>query len=125
MSLHLTHGQRALLEAELVRRQHQLDARLAAHHQGLSRAEHAHVVLEQDGDDAPQREGEREVDMAISDRTLQELGEVSAALRRVPTDDYGVCADCDLEIPFDRLKAEPWATRCVGCEAAREAARGR
>jgi DnaK suppressor protein len=122
MSLHLTPGQRALLEAELVRRQHQLDARLAAHHQGLSRAEHASAVLAQDGDDAPQREGERELDMALSDRTLQELGEVSSALRRVQGEHFGLCADCGAEIPFDRLKVEPWALRCVGCEAAHERA---
>jgi DnaK suppressor protein len=123
MAHHLTAGQRALLEAELVQRQHGLDAQLAAHHQGLSRAEHAHAVLEQDGDDAPQREGEREIDMAISDRTLQELGAVSAAIRRVHADDFGICADCAAEIPFDRLRAEPWALRCVDCESAHEARR--
>ena len=121
MTHHLTHGQRALLEAELVRRQHLLDARLAEHHQGLSRAEHASAVLAQDGDDAPQREGEREVDMALSDRTLVELGQVSAAMRRVQAEDFGVCTDCGVDIPFDRLKVEPWATRCVACESAQEA----
>lgn len=125
MSQHLTSGQRALLEAELVRRQHQLDAQLAAHHGGLSRAEHASAVLAQDGDDAPQREGERELDMALSDRVTQELGEVSTAIRRVHSDTFGLCADCGAEIPFDRLKVEPWTTRCVDCESAHERATGR
>jgi DnaK suppressor protein len=125
MSQHLTSGQRALLEAELVRRQHQFDAQLAAHHGGLSRAEHASVVLAQDGDDAPQREGEREIDLALSDRVIQELGSVSSAIRRVHADGFGLCADCGAEIPFDRLKAEPWATRCVACESAHEEAAGR
>ena len=41
MTQTLTHGQRALLEAALTQRQHQLDRRLAEHHSGLSRAEHA------------------------------------------------------------------------------------
>lgn len=120
MSTHLTTGQRALLEAALVQRQHQLDRQLAEHHQGQSRAEHARDVLQQDGDDAPQREGERELDMALSDRGLQELGEVSAALARVHGADYGLCGDCGAEIPFDRLKVEPWALRCVACEGRRE-----
>jgi DnaK suppressor protein len=120
MRPHLTPGQRALLEAELVRRQHQLDATLATRTEGLSRAEHAHAVLKQDGDDAPQREGERELDLALSDRTLVELGEVSAALRRLHAEDFGLCGDCGDEIPFDRLKVEPWAQRCVACEAVRE-----
>jgi DnaK suppressor protein len=118
MSRHLTSGQRALLEAELVRRQHQLDTALNEQTQGLSRAEHARAVLEQDGDDAPQRDGEREVDLALSDRTMVELGEVSAAIRRVHAGEFGLCGDCGSEIPFDRLKVEPWALRCVACETA-------
>jgi DnaK suppressor protein len=73
-----------LLEAELVQRQHQLDKRLAEHTQGQSRAEHAREVLLQDGDDAPQREPERELDMALTDRETRELGAVSEALRRLP-----------------------------------------
>jgi DnaK suppressor protein len=122
MSEHLTAGQKALLEAALVQRQHQLDRRLADHTQGLSRAEHAREVLQQDSDDEPQREGEREVDMALNDLELQELGEVSNALRRLKSSQFGLCTDCDSEIPFDRLKVEPWALRCVSCESQRERA---
>jgi len=121
MSQHLTAGQKALLEAELEQRQHQLDKRLADHTQGLSRAEHAREVLLQDGDDAPQREPERELDMALTDRETRELGAVSDALRRLRSGDYGVCTDCEVDIPFDRLKVEPWALRCVACETKREA----
>ena len=117
---HLTAGQRALLEASLLQRQHQLDRRLAEHHGGLSRAEHAHDMLEQDGDDAPQREGERELDMALSDLETRELGAVSQALARLGTNTYGACVDCQAEIPFDRLKAESWALRCVACETLQE-----
>jgi DnaK suppressor protein len=121
----LTPGQRALLEAALVQRQHQLDRRLVEQMQGLSRAEHAREVLLQDGDDAPQREGERELDLALTDIETQQLGEVSDALRRLrasagDSTAYGVCTDCGIDIPFDRLKVEPWAQRCVACESGRE-----
>lgn len=116
----LTPGQRALLEAELKLRQGELDRTLAAHQGGLGRVEHAEELLAQDGDDAPQRDADREVDLARSDRTLQELGRVSVALRRVHDADFGVCRDCDEPIPFDRLKLEPWAERCVACESAQE-----
>lgn len=122
MSTHLTSGQKALLEASLEQRIKQLDRRLAEHHDGLSRADHAREVLLQDGDDAPQREPEREIDMALSDLETRELGVVSQALQRLRHGDYGRCADCGAEIPFDRLKAEPWALRCVPCESAREQA---
>lgn len=119
-NLDLTPGQRALLEAALVQRQHQLDRRLQAHHDGHSRAEHAHEVLLQDGDDAPQRAGEREIDMALSDLELRELGAVSRALQRLHTPAYGHCSDCGCGIAFDRLLAEPWAERCVDCERTHE-----
>jgi DnaK suppressor protein len=117
---HLTTGQQAWLEAELQQRQAQLDRRLSEHHGGLSRAEHAREVLLQDGDDAPQREGERELDMALSDLETRELGAISQALKRLKEGAYGICADCEADIPFDRLKAEPWALRCVSCAAAQE-----
>ena len=120
----LTSGQRALLQAALTQRQHQLDRQLAEHQQGLSRAEHAREVLQQD-EDAPQRGAEREMDMALSDREMRELGEISQALRRLTGDDFGRCADCGAGIPFDRLKAEPWAQRCVACEGTRERAAAR
>jgi len=114
MSHPLTAGQRALLEAALVQRQHQLDRQIEEQQQGLSRADHAREVL--------QREGERELGMALADRELQELGAVSTALRRLDSGSYGRCSDCDADIPFDRLKAEPWALRCVACESRHEQA---
>lgn len=120
MSSQLTAGQRALLAAALTQRQHELDRRLAQHHGGVSRAEHAREVLLQDGDDAPQRDADREVDMVLSDLETQELGRVSEALRRVHAADFGQCTDCGEAIAFDRLKVEPWALRCVVCETQRE-----
>ena len=123
---HLTAGQHALLESALQQQLQQIDRRLAEHLGGTSRAEHAHQVLQQDGDDAPQREAERELDQALGDRDTVALGEVSAALARLRdagAGRYGLCADCDAEIPFDRLKVEPWALRCVACQTAIE--RGR
>jgi DnaK suppressor protein len=120
MSAHLTDAQRTQLRTALEMRQSELDQRLAAHRQGLSRADHAREVLQQDGDDAPQRDSDREVELALSDQELQELGEVSRALQRLPGERYGLCTSCGVEIPFDRLKLEPQAMRCVACEAKHE-----
>ena len=120
MSSHLTTGQRALLRAELELRQRQLDRQLDTHQDGQSRADHAREVLERDYDDAPQRAMDREVDMALSDIDLQTLGAISRALQRLDDDDFGLCGDCGTEIPFDRLKVEPYALRCVRCESRHE-----
>lgn len=122
MSSQLTAGQRALLQAELIRRQGELDRQVAEHQGGLSRVEHAREVLSQDSDDVSHREADREMDMALGDRETAELGAVSAALRRLREDRYGDCADCGEAIAFDRLKVEPWALRCVACESRRECA---
>jgi RNA polymerase-binding transcription factor DksA len=120
MSTHLTAGQRALLKAELELRQRQLDRQLDTHQDGQSRAEHAREVLERDYDDAPQRAMDREVDMALSDIDVQTLGAISRALQRIDDEDFGHCGDCGTEIPFDRLKVEPYALRCVRCESRHE-----
>lgn len=124
MSHFLTQGQRALLQQLLQMRMHELDRRVALHAGGASRSDQARELLQQDGDDAPQRDAACEVTMARADRDINELGDVSNALARVHDADFGRCADCAESIPFDRLKLEPWALRCVACEAKRERGSG-
>jgi len=123
MRKHLTTGQHALLEAELQQRRKALGEQLARHLHDQTRAERAHEVLQQDGDDAPQRAPERHIAAALTDREQRELDAVAAALDRLARGAYGDCSDCGAEIPFDRLKVEPWATRCVPCETRHESTR--
>lgn len=120
MNMRLTAGQRARLGEVLGVRQRALQQQLRVHHEGLSRVEHAEQLLQQDGDDAPQRAADREVDQALSDLDVREAAAIADALRRLQTDSYGLCVDCGAAIPFDRLLVEPHALRCVPCEAARE-----
>lgn len=122
MPSHLTVDQRALLEADLKQRHRQLELQLNEHLAGDSRVEHAQSLLEQDSDDRERHVGDREVDMARSDTELMQLVAIGAALGRVQGEGYGQCVDCDAPIPFNRLKLEPWAARCVACETAREQA---
>ncbi len=120
MSRHLGAGQRALLQTELEMRRRRLGQTLSVHHQGASRVEHAHEALAQDEDSARRHAMDREVDMALSDLDIAELGAVSRALVRLHEGDYGMCTDCRAEIPFDRLRVEPQAERCVPCASRRE-----
>ena len=124
MSTTLTAGQRALIENALRMRLAELERQIAARQEGGSRPEHASSFLEQDADDAPQRSADREVDLALSDAEMQELGRVSSALGRLDDADFGFCRQCGVQIPFDRLKIEPQAVRCVACESAAEADAG-
>ncbi|MBT3355926.1 hypothetical protein HN784_00625 [bacterium] len=43
------------------------------------------------------------------------LNEVDEALERMEAGTYGHCANCDEEIPIERLRAYPAATSCVKC----------
>lgn len=116
----LTPEQRAHLRDGLEARRAQLEAQLELHQGGRSQADHAREIVERDYDDAPQRAHEREVDMALSELDRQELGQIGRALGRLDDEDFGICIDCGQTIPFERLKAEPYALRCVACESQRE-----
>ncbi|MCH7342750.1 TraR/DksA family transcriptional regulator [Pelomonas sp. CA6] len=121
MSSALTPGQHALLEAALVRRQHELERTLHTQLGDQDRVAHAREQLLQDLDGETAHEADREVDLARSDRGLQALREIGAALTRLREDaDYGRCTDCGAAIPFDRLKLQPEALRCVACQGALE-----
>ncbi len=120
MSTHLTAAQRAQLEAELRSRRRELETQIAHQLDGRTRPEHARDVLLQDGDDAPARDADREVDLARSDQDLSAMRALNEALARLETAQYGVCVDCDAHIPFDRLRHNPQVLRCIACQTALE-----
>lgn len=41
---------------------------------------------------------------------------IEAALARIDSEEYGVCADCGDAISSARLEAIPWAVRCIACQ---------
>jgi DnaK suppressor protein len=46
------------------------------------------------------------------------LREISDALHRIETGQYGVCLECEEAISTKRLEALPWARYCVTCQEA-------
>jgi DnaK suppressor protein len=61
-----------------------------------------------------------DLSLALIDRHVQEIRDIDAARARIREGGFGVCADCGLEIAFERLLAYPTATRCVACQEQRE-----
>jgi len=57
--------------------------------------------------------------MAKANRSAAELRlqRVEAALRRIASDDYGSCLRCEEPVGFKRLKVQPEATLCIGCQS--------
>ena len=62
--------------------------------------------------------GQRELTVELVDRALRRLRDVESALHRLAKGDYGACTDCDEPISVRRLRAIPWASRCVRCQEA-------
>lgn len=111
------------LHATLQARRAQLDGQRLDHLDGQTRAEHARAVLLQDGDDAPQRDAEREVDLARTDRDAVALAQIDAALQRLARGHYGLCTSCGTPIASARLQLNPEAARCLACETQLEQGR--
>jgi len=61
-----------------------------------------------------------DLDLADTDRDLEELRDVEAALARIDLGTYGMCVQCGGPIPLDRLTAFPTAKRCQPCQAMHE-----
>ena len=51
-----------------------------------------------------------------SERDLNELQAIEAALGRIADGSYGTCAQCGSEIEAARLKVQPTAVRCMRCQ---------
>jgi DnaK suppressor protein len=51
-----------------------------------------------------------------------QLARLDGALRRLAEQgqDFGLCEECEEQIPARRLQLMPWATRCAGCQGRRE-----
>ncbi len=120
MNTTLSTAQRQTLQDALLARRAALEAQRLGHLAGQSRAAHAREVLLQDGDDAPQRDAEREVDFDRTDRDATSLAEVDQALQRLALGTYGACIDCHEPIDPVRLQAGPHFARCLACEALHE-----
>lgn len=58
-----------------------------------------------------------DLEIARLDRQVNEIRRIEAAFRRVEVGIYGACHDCDGDIGYERLRNQPFAERCVACQA--------
>lgn len=66
---------------------------------------------------------EQQRDLALRDRSEQQLELVDAALERIEAGTYGTCVRCGNPIAPARLEALPWAAHCIDCQSALDRAR--
>ena len=60
---------------------------------------------------------EQQRDLALRDRSIQQLELVDAALARLEAGTFGTCLRCGKPIAPARLEALPWAAHCIECQA--------
>ena len=63
---------------------------------------------------------QEDLDFVLVDMQAQTLENIRTALARLHAGEYGICHDCDEEIPEKRLRALPFATRCISCQTSAE-----
>jgi DnaK suppressor protein len=56
---------------------------------------------------------DRELEEGLEEGAQHTLEQVNAALKRIEDGTYGTCEACGKPIGEDRLRALPWASRCI------------
>lgn len=81
--------------------------------------------LDSDSEERAQQLEDSEVIDALGNETRKELHKINAALKRMADDEYGICEECDDAIGAERLKAHPYARKCIDCASLDEEVRRR
>lgn len=77
------------------------------------------AAIEPGGDiyDQASSERDRELGLLLGDREREKIHSIDEALLRITEGDYGICEECDEDIPLGRLKAMPFTRHCVKCKS--------
>lgn len=68
---------------------------------------------------------QEDIEFALIQMKAETLHKINEALQRLEEGAYGNCFECGEEISRQRLRALPFAVRCIDCEEARETAQKR
>jgi DnaK suppressor protein len=76
------------------------------------------VCIEQAADTMDQVQAAEARELALSnlDRSARRLRQIENALCRLEVGEYGTCANCEVEIGPNRLRAVPWTQLCLKCQ---------
>jgi DnaK suppressor protein len=67
--------------------------------------------------DQSSQENDLHVRLALKQTDSKLLRAIEEAIHRIDQGVYGICMDCENEIPTLRLDAVPWTRLCVDCKA--------
>ena len=76
---------------------------------------HTEEPVEKDfAEQVTQRENDDVLD-ALDDEAKHAVRRIDNALQRIKAGEYGLCLECGIEIPEQRLQAVPYAEYCISC----------
>jgi len=78
------------------------------------------IAVERSADQLDEIQCTCERDLAIRNAARESilLADVRAALGRIRDGSFGTCIECEWAINPKRLRAVPWAARCIACQDA-------
>jgi DnaK suppressor protein len=113
MSGERTERLRQLLLARRQEVQQQIDALLAQHRADQTRLREESVA---DTEDLSTQNSNSHQQLSILEARNQTRLQLDGALQRLEDGAYGLCEDCQKPISEERLKALPFARRCIDCQ---------
>jgi DnaK suppressor protein len=66
--------------------------------------------------DQASSERDREMGLLLGDREREKVRSIDEALLKIENGEYGICEECEEDIPIGRLKVVPFARYCVKCK---------
>jgi RNA polymerase-binding transcription factor len=63
----------------------------------------------------------KNMQLKIKERKGRLILKIKEALERISDGTYGICENCEEEIPVKRLEVRPVTTLCIGCKTREEA----
>ena len=100
---------REALRIELESKRDELTARLERITANVRRS------LDSDSEERAKELEDSEVVDALGNEARVELKKIAVALDRMASGDYGNCTECGVEIAEQRMRAYPYAQKCIDC----------
>ncbi len=97
------------LRSELLQKKEELTVRLKRITASLQRG------YEADSEERSKQLEDSEVVDALGNEAWAELKIISASVARLVSCEFGICIDCGMPIDEGRIKAYPYALKCINC----------
>ena len=80
------------------------------------------IEIDSDGDETDEVQANIQIELhhQFAGLNKAKLEQINEALNRIKNNTYGICVDCEEQIPEKRLLLNPYFTICVPCAEDRE-----